>query len=206
MLRHLFLIAYDISSASRRRKVLNAVKGQATGGQKSLYECWMTSGELQQALHDLHVSSLLDAGCGDLNWLQTRSSDLGLYLGVDIVDELVNDLRQRFRGRKNHFFNVADITTDRLPRTDAILCRDVLTHLSLPLVQLALENFRASGATYLIATTFPRGSNDAIHTGAWQMIDLTAPPFNLPPPVSLIDEELPGSRKSLGVWSLQSWP
>jgi CRISPR-associated protein Cas2 len=58
MLRHLFLIAYDISSATRRRKVLNAVKGQATGGQKSLYECWMTSGELQQALHV--IRSLID--------------------------------------------------------------------------------------------------------------------------------------------------
>jgi CRISPR-associated protein Cas2 len=50
MIRHLFLIAYDISSASRRSKVLNAVKAHATGGQKSLYECWMSTGELQQAM------------------------------------------------------------------------------------------------------------------------------------------------------------
>jgi SAM-dependent methyltransferase len=158
--------------------------------------------KLQQVLRGLHVRSLLDAGCGDLNWLQGLSSELALYLGVDTVDELVTDLRQRFRGRKQHFFNVADITTDRLPRADAILCRDVLTHLSLPLVMLALENFRASGARYLIATTFPRGSNDAIRTGAWQMIDLTAAPFNLPPPLLLISEELGGTSKSLGVWAL----
>jgi CRISPR-associated protein Cas2 len=58
MFRHLFLIAYDISSAARRRNVLNAVKGHATGGQKSLYECWMTSGELQQAIHA--IRSLID--------------------------------------------------------------------------------------------------------------------------------------------------
>ena len=58
MLRHLFLIAYDIGSAARRRKVLDAVKGHATGGQKSLYECWMTSGELQQAMHV--IRSLID--------------------------------------------------------------------------------------------------------------------------------------------------
>jgi hypothetical protein len=160
--------------------------------------------KLQQVLRNLQVHSLLDAGCGDLNWLQTQSSELGLYLGVDIVDELVTDLRQRFRVRKNHFFNPADITTDRLPRTDAILCRDVLGHLSLPLATLALENFRASGASYLIATTFPRGSNDAIRTGAWQAIDLNAAPFNLPPPLLLIDEELSGTRKSLGVWALRS--
>lgn len=53
MLRHLFLIGYDISAAHRRRQALKTVKGHAVGGQKSLYECWLTSGELQQAMHSL---------------------------------------------------------------------------------------------------------------------------------------------------------
>lgn len=50
MLRHLFLIGYDISTARVRRRALTAVKGHAIGGQKSLYECWLTSGELQQTM------------------------------------------------------------------------------------------------------------------------------------------------------------
>jgi CRISPR-associated protein Cas2 len=53
MLRHLLLVGYDISSARRRRRALKAVKGHAIGGQKSLYECWLTSGELQQAMQAL---------------------------------------------------------------------------------------------------------------------------------------------------------
>ncbi|MFN3829777.1 CRISPR-associated protein Cas2 [Tepidimonas ignava] len=53
MLRHLFLIGYDISSHKRRRQALKTVKGNAIGGQKSLYECWLTSAELQQAMHAL---------------------------------------------------------------------------------------------------------------------------------------------------------
>ncbi len=53
MLRHLFIIGYDISSARRRSKALKAVKGHAIGGQKSLYECWLTAGELQQAMQSL---------------------------------------------------------------------------------------------------------------------------------------------------------
>lgn len=32
---------------------LKVVKGQAVGGQKSLYECWLTAGELQQAMQAL---------------------------------------------------------------------------------------------------------------------------------------------------------
>lgn len=53
MLRHLFLIGYDIASARRRRHALKCVKGHAIGGQKSLYECWLTAGELQQAMASL---------------------------------------------------------------------------------------------------------------------------------------------------------
>lgn len=49
-MRHLFLVGYDISAASRRRKALKVVKGQAIGGQKSLYECWFTSAELQTTM------------------------------------------------------------------------------------------------------------------------------------------------------------
>lgn len=55
MSRHLFLIAYDISKAQRRRRALKVVKGHAVGGQKSLYECWMTPGELQQAMGALRT-------------------------------------------------------------------------------------------------------------------------------------------------------
>jgi len=58
MLRHLFLIGYDISSARARRKALKAVKGHAIGGQKSMYECWLTSGELQLAMAALR--SIID--------------------------------------------------------------------------------------------------------------------------------------------------
>ena len=56
--------------------------------------------------------------------------------------------------------------------------------------------------SHLIATTFPRRANDSIRPGAWKMIDLNAEPFNLPRPLILIDEGLPGLKKSLGVWPL----
>lgn len=58
MLRHLFIVGYDIASAKRRRKALKAVKGHAIGGQKSLYECWLSAGELQQAM--AVIRNLLD--------------------------------------------------------------------------------------------------------------------------------------------------
>lgn len=55
MHRHLFIIAYDIASARRRSRALKAIKGHAIGGQKSLYECWLTAGELQQTMQALRA-------------------------------------------------------------------------------------------------------------------------------------------------------
>ncbi|MFV2029257.1 CRISPR-associated endonuclease Cas2 [Neisseria sp. S1] len=44
--RHLYLFAYDISDARMRRRVREILRGYAVGGQKSLFECWLTAGEL----------------------------------------------------------------------------------------------------------------------------------------------------------------
>jgi hypothetical protein len=160
--------------------------------------------KLPELFERLGVRALVDAGCGELNWMGTISENLPLYLGYDVVEEIVADLRRRFEPRKNHFFNTADITRHVLPPADAILCRDVLTHYNHALVRVALDNFRKSGARYLIATTFARGRNDPIRIGGWQPIDLCAAPFDLRPPEILVVEELPNSPKALGVWRLDA--
>ena len=159
---------------------------------------------LPEAFAQLGIRTLVDAGCGELNWTSRITEPLQLYLGFDVVGEIVTELRRKFESRKNHLFNTADVSRDRLPAADAILCRDVLTHLSHPLVADALTLFRNSGSRYLIATTFPRGRNDVIRVGGWQPMDLCAAPFNLPPPVLTIGESLQNSGKSLGVWTLES--
>lgn len=157
---------------------------------------------LPELFREHGVRVLADAGCGDLNWMSHIGEVLDLYLGFDVVPDLVGDLRRRHEARKNHFFNTADVTRDVLPRADLILCRDVLTHLPHELVSSALDRFRKSGARLLLATTFARGHNDPVRIGGWQPIDLCAPPFNLEPPLIRISEELPNSTKALGLWPL----
>ena len=46
MSRLLYLIAYDISCPRVQHQILNLIKSYAIGGQKSLYECWMTKNEM----------------------------------------------------------------------------------------------------------------------------------------------------------------
>ncbi len=159
---------------------------------------------LAELFRSVGVRSLADAGCGDMNWMNLLSDSLELYLGLDVVDDLLQDLRTRYGRRRGHFFANLDITLDDLPRCHAILCRDVLTHLPDYAVKAALRRFKDSGSRLLIATTHPRGTNDPVELGAWQPIDLNAPPYNLPLPQVLLPEG--DSAKSLGIWQLAELP
>lgn len=146
--------------------------------------------------------SLLDAPCGDFNWM--CRVDLGgvEYVGADVVPELI-ERNRRLHAGPGRSFVVADVSRDRLPRADVVLCRDCFIHLSFSDIRAALANFKRSGSDFLLATThdFVAGNED-IRTGGWRSVNLMLPPFNLPRPRQLIveDAEL---GKCLGLWSLR---
>ena len=132
---------------------------------------------------------LLDIPCGDCNWM--RAIDFGgrTYIGADIVADLVNR-NQRTFGTPHRRFVHCDVVRDPLPPSDLVLCRDCMIHLSNAEVLEALRNIRRSGARYLLATTYnARPRNVDIITGDWRAINLQAPPFRLPQPIELINEE-----------------
>ncbi len=53
MERSLYIIAYDITDVRRLNKVRKFLKGYSTGGQKSVYECFLTDGELNTVREEL---------------------------------------------------------------------------------------------------------------------------------------------------------
>jgi hypothetical protein len=164
--------------------------------------------ELPRLLARLGVASLLDAPCGDAGWI--NQSSLGVrYVGIDIVPDLVERLQvAAAAGEIRGAYRLADITRDCLPRCDAVLCRDCLVHLSFANIERAVANFRGSGATWLIATTFPEWQiNCDCEDGDWRALNLERAPFDWRAPVELLNEncsEAGGgwSDKSLGVWRL----
>jgi hypothetical protein len=158
--------------------------------------------------------SLLDASCGDFNWM--RHVDLGgiEYIGVDVVPELIARNQETYgthgkqgthgmQGTQKRTFVVADVTKDQLPRVDVILCRDCFIHLSFRDINAALINFKRSESRFLLATTHVSiEENEDMRTGGWRSVNLQLPPFNFPQPRQLIveDAEL---GKCLGLWSLE---
>lgn len=167
---------------------------------------------LPALLQRLGARSLLDAPCGDAGWIGRMKLDLD-YTGIDIVPSLIEANKERVaRGELAGRFRVADITRDTLPAADLILCRDCLVHLSFDNIARAVTNFRASGARFLLVTTFPEwDANRDCEDGDWRALNMATAPFNWPAPRELINERCEegggGWRdKSLGLWRLDELP
>lgn len=157
----------------------------------------------------LGVSRLLDVPCGESPWMARVDLMDVSYVGGDIVPEIVERNCRDHAGAGREFLRL-DITKDRLPAADLILCRDCLVHLSNADIRAALGNIAASEIRWVLTTTFPaEPDNVDIVTGDWRPIDLTKPPFDLPSPVELLNEgctEHAGAfaDKSLGLWTVPS--
>jgi hypothetical protein len=167
--------------------------------------------ELPPLLSRLGCRVLLDAPCGDCFWMSSLPlAECGVesYVGIDIVADLIA-ANVRLHGAPGRTFLRLDLVREPLPRADLILCRDGLVHLSFRDARAALAGFRASGATWLLATTFRRHPrNRDIATGEWRPLNLELPPFSFPPPLAVIDERCTEEEgryadKALGLWRLQ---
>ncbi|HEV8487432.1 MAG TPA: class I SAM-dependent methyltransferase [Blastocatellia bacterium] len=163
--------------------------------------------ELSVLLKTVNARSLLDAACGDFNWMKETDLCLDHYIGVDIVPEIVAANRRKYGSSSVTFIDL-DIAGDELPGVDVILCRDCLVHFSFEDTANSIRNFKRSGSTYLLTTTFIHfPANVDIRTADWRQINLEIAPFNFPKPIALIDEKCTHTGgiyadKRLALWRL----
>lgn len=162
--------------------------------------------ELPAFLKALKVRTLLDAPCGEYYWFRKTPVTLDRYIGVDIVDSLID--ANRLYMNEQVSFQCLDIRVDQLPKVDLIFCRDGLVHMKYPDIRATLRNFVLSGSTYLLMTTFLKYANQDLHDGMiWRPLNFELPPFNLPKPLLFISEgcdkdEGKYDDKGLGLWRL----
>ena len=160
--------------------------------------------ELAKFLRAFRVVSMLDAPCGDFNWM--RAVDLPEkfgYLGGDIVPSLIAANRARYPERR---FVEFDIARDPFPDADLWFCRDCLFHLSEAAALAALRGFAGSRVGFVMTTTHLNVANFQncdIEPGGFRLIDLYAPPYRLPREViyRIPDYVFPYPQRELCVWS-----
>ena len=167
--------------------------------------------QLEQFLIDENIQTFFDAPCGDFGWMPLVQFPSGCgYIGGDIVDFIVEPLSAKLayepgdHGRTPLFrrFISCDLRETPLPKADAWLCKDCIQHLSIADIKSVLRNFASSEIrTALISNHEGVSENQDIPTGDFRYVDLTKPPFNLPPPrLILSDKPVDGEPRHIAVW------
>lgn len=202
-----------MKASDKRRQIFTDIYEHHTWGGVSrsgtgsdLEQTGVVRAELPKLLRQLNVKSILDIPCGDLNWMsKVALPDDITYIGADIVPEIIKRNQQLNMGDR-FSFEVLDVCTDLLPKTDLVFVRDLFGHLTDAEVGEAVENIKLSGATWMIATTFPKVKQNAeIETGKWRPINMDLFDIRL---VMLMDERLINQYgenvgKMLGVYRLK---
>jgi hypothetical protein len=134
------------------------------------------------------IKTFLDVPCGDYNWMKEVPKNNIVYIGGDIVVNMIEENNQKYK-TKNVSFEILDITKDILPTVDMIFCKDCLQHLSYESVFKALRNFKKSNSKYLLTTSYPLTvSNWDIFDGDCRPLNLRKKPFKLSAPLQKIHE------------------
>ena len=162
--------------------------------------------KIPDLLKILNINVLLDLGCGDFNWMKECALPCR-YIGVDVVQDVINSNIRKY-ATTGRTFLALDAIRESLPQSDAVLCREVLFHLSFSDARLVMENVIRSGAKYFIATTDPSVLFNAdIPTGGGREINLSRRPYRLGMPIhTLADGDGENTRRILGVWLVDAPP
>jgi hypothetical protein len=157
-----------------------------SGPGSSVFRTRLVRPALSSLLRNLEVQSVLDLACGDFNWMRFTEMPEILYIGADVVPEIVGQ-NHDFYANDWRRFVCLNMITDPLPQAELILCRDGLVHLSFADIAATLRQMRSCGARYLLVTTFDEHpTNEDIRTGDWRPLNLQLSPFSFPHPMSKI--------------------
>ena len=146
--------------------------------------------ELEYLIKVLNIKSIIDAPCGDMNWMSHVNLNDIKYYGFDIVDDLIKQNKEKFKNDKNFTFEKKDAIVDHLPKSDLILCRDLIIHFPVMEIWKLLCNFCKSESKYLLIThdSTVKDENTNINFGQCARRNLTIKPFNFPRPLFMIPD------------------
>lgn len=135
---------------------------------------------LEHAVPRYQVRSIVDAPCGDFNWMRLVLPRLTVtYNGIDIVESVIVGNTARY-GSDSVSFNVGDIRSARIPDCDLLIIRDCLFHLSYNDIDQVLKNLSNARFRLLLTSTHivEQGFvNTDIPSGEFRRIDVFQSPF-----------------------------
>lgn len=136
---------------------------------------------LKSYLEDNSIQSVVDLGCGDWRLGRLINWDGIKYLGIDVVESVINENTKNFASANISFIK-ADGTDYVLPKADLLICKDILQHLPYKDIQNIIKQFSKFKYCIVINDVDPvklTCENIDIPRGYYRCLDLTKPPFSL---------------------------
>lgn len=162
--------------------------------------------QLSTLLHLLDVRAMLDAPCGDFNWMRLVDLHSIDYIGMDSnPDHCANTLTKISSAGlspKSKEVFCRNVILDPLgdaAHVDLILCRDFMQHLPDELIWFLLRNFLRTSAKFFLFTSHGNENNSKIgRAGDFRPLNLTKAPFYFSEPKEKIED---GTNRILGLWT-----
>ena len=133
---------------------------------------------LQNFFAEKSITSVVDLGCGDWQFARHMNWDGMSYLGIDVVESVINENRKCFSNTNIEFQCLDVVQEEQLPKADLIIIKDVLQHWPNKEIMEFLP--KLSSYKYALITNCALGNNinGDITFGDFRPLDLCAPPFN----------------------------
>ena len=129
------------------------------------------------------ITSILDMPCGDFLWLHEIIKNKNItYHGVDIVNELIESNRNKYKNKKFNFesCDILDFTTDK--KFDLILIRDLFIHITNSDIKKIIQNVKKMDFKYILLNSYDNKTNNNVIVGQHRKINLLIDPFEFGKP------------------------
>jgi hypothetical protein len=159
--------------------------------------------ELPKFINAYGIKTIIDAPCGEVQYMSEVLDQLNNYeyIGIDIVDDLINKNSEVFKFNKRMSWACRNIVESELPIGDFLICRDCLVHLDNTNTKLVAAKFK--NYKYVASTNFPGLETN---NGNWKPINLIIEPYNFGKPYEVIfdDDFVEGiGEKTLSIWQFR---
>lgn len=139
---------------------------------------------LQNFVKEKSIKSILDLGCGDFNLMRHFDFTGINYLGIDLIEPLIDKNNQTYKSNNIRFECGIIHDYGFTDHYDLILCKDVLQHWSNHSVQQFLKLLKNYNYSILTNDYSNNNYNNKTHNvnildSEYTVVDLTAEPYNL---------------------------
>ena len=144
-------------------------------------------------IDDKQINSVLDMPCGDFLWFHEIIKDKNIhYVGIDIVDELIEANKKKYQNKNFNFINDDIVNFNTRDKYDLILIRDLFIHIQNSDIKKIIQNLDKINFNYIALNSYNNKINHDVIIGQHRKVNLLIEPFNLEKPLEFFKDHEDG--------------